>query len=54
MDALLVSAILVFFIFGGAVGGYYGYLHFGMYGGLAILAVILPMTIVLTALRGRL
>jgi hypothetical protein len=54
MDALLVFGILVLFIFGGPLGGYYAYVHYGVAGELGILAVILPMTIVLFALRGRL
>ena len=54
MDALLVFGILVLFIFGGALGGYYGYSHYGVSGEIGILAVILPITIVLFALRGRL
>lgn len=54
MDALLVAGILVIFIFGTAIGGFYGYSHFGVNGEIGILAVMLPMVIVLFALRGRL
>jgi hypothetical protein len=54
MDALLVFGILVVFIIGCALGGYYGYLHYGVSGEIGMLAVMVPMVAVLFAFRGRL
>ena len=50
MDSLLLI-ILLLVLFGGLGGGYYGYSHYGMGGGVSILGVILIVALVLFVFR---
>ena len=53
MDTILII-ILLLILFGGLGGGYYGYSHYGMGGGVSILGVVLIVAVVLFVFgRGR-
>lgn len=53
MDTILII-ILLLILFGGLGGGYYGYSHYGMGGGVSILGMVLIIAVVLfVARRGR-
>ena len=46
MDTILIIIILLI-LFGGLGGGFYGYSHYGMGGGVSILGVVLIVAVAL-------
>ena len=50
---LIVLLLVLFLLFGGGFGSYYGYNHYGMGGGIGIFGLVFVICLVVWLMRGN-